>query len=137
MNYTVSLLTSKADCQAVINTAVADKDKQQHRKAGLEMTRGNANDIAAIIAADLNALTAEIAAEQSRFDSLPEGLAKRETLIRLNEAINDKLRLELRRDSYGGPALIDREHRIGCLEQTIAQTDAYILAVTNRMAVLP
>jgi hypothetical protein len=137
MDYTVSMITSRADCQVLIDTANVDKDSLVYRKTGLERQKQSAGATTVGIDADLAAVEAEIAALDTVISTLPEGTVKEENKVKLTKAQYKKFLLDQRKPNFGSIALIEKEYNIGCIEQSIAETDAYILALTTRMEALP
>ncbi|MFT3910940.1 MAG: hypothetical protein QM737_16090 [Ferruginibacter sp.] len=137
MNYTVSLISSRADCQALIDTANDDKDSLVYRKTGLQRQMQSASSNTVGIEADLAAAVAEIEALNTVIANLPPGNTREETSVKLTKAEYKKFLLEQRKGNYGSTALIGKEYDIACVEQQIAETDAFIQSLTTRMNELP
>lgn len=133
MNYTVSLLTTEADCQALIDIAQSEKDGLNYRKTGLQRQRQTATLTSAEIESELASVIIEIDALQSVLNSLPEGPTKAETLRKYKKAEYKKFLLEQRKGNYGVMSLLEKEYDIACIEKDIEEADAFITAVTDRM----
>lgn len=133
MNYTVSLLTTEADCQALIDIAQSEKDGLNYRKTGLQRQRQTATLTSAEIETELASVIVEIDALQSVMNSLPEGPTKAETLRKYKKAEYKKFLLEQRKGNYGVMSLLEKEYDIACIEKDIEEADAFITAVTDRM----
>lgn len=133
MNYTVSLLTTVPDCQALIAIANAEKDALSYRKTGLQRQRHTATLSAAEIEAELASVNAEIYALQAVISNLPEGPTKVETVRKLKKAEYKKFLLEGRKGNYGVLSLLEKEYDIACIEKDIEEADAFITAITTRM----
>lgn len=133
MNYTVSLLTTEADCQALIDIAQSEKDGLNYRKTGLQRQRQTATLTSAEIESELASVIVEIDALQSVMNSLPEGPTKAETLRKYKKAEYKKFLLEQRKGNYGVMSLLEKEYDIACIEKDIEEADAFITAVTDRM----
>jgi len=133
MNYTVSLLTTRPDCQALIDLANKEKDSLAYRKTGLERQRQTATITSAEIESDLLAVTVELQALQSVFDGLPEGTAKEDIFTRIKRDEYKKFLLEQRKENYGVLALLQKEYDIASTDRGIAETDDFIAQVTVRM----
>ena len=136
MNYTVSLLTTIADCQALINIANAEKDTLSYRKTGLERMSQSATLTSAEIEAELTSVAAEIAALQTVIASLPDGPTKEDAIRKFKKADYKKTLLEQRKGKYGVLSLLEKEYDIACIEHDIEEADAFITAVTDRMNAL-
>ncbi|CAN5861315.1 hypothetical protein BH11BAC4_BH11BAC4_22640 [soil metagenome] len=133
MDYSVELIKTKPDCQALINIANAEKEGLSYRKTGLERQRQAAGDNSIETETELASVTAELSALQTVMDSLPEGPTKTETLRKFKKAEYKKFLLEQRKANYGVLSLLEKEYDIACIEKDIAETDAFITAVTDRM----
>lgn len=133
MNYSVSLLKTKPDCQALINIASAEKEGLSYRKTGLERQRQTAGDNSVEVETELASANAELTALQTVMDSLPDGPTKTETLRKFKKAEYKKFLLEQRQANYGVLSLLEKEYDIACTEKDIAEADAFISAVTDRM----
>lgn len=136
MNYTVSLLTNIADCQALITIANAEKETLSYRKTGLERMSQSATLTSAEIEAELTTVAAEIAALQTVINSLPDGPTKEDAIRKFKKADYKKTLLEQRKGKYGVLSLLQRQYDIACIEHDIVEADDFITAVTDRMNVL-
>lgn len=136
MNYTVSLLTNKPDCQALIDIATAEKSDLNYRKTGLLRQSQNATLTSAEIEAELTSVNAELSALQTLIDNLPDGPIKEDSIRRYKKADYKKVLLEGRRGKYGVLSILEREYDIACIDLDITEADAFITAVTARMDVL-
>jgi len=133
MNYTVSLLTTEADCQALINIANAEKENLQYRRTGLMRQRESASVSSAEIDAELVAVIAELDTLGPLIDSLPEGNFKTETIRKYKKSEYKKFLLEQRKGNYGVLALLEKEFDIACVDKAIGESDAFITSVRDRM----
>ena len=80
MSYSVEMLTTQADCQALINVANSEKEAATYRKAGMVRQRQSASINATEIEVELASVIAELETLQPLLDTLPEGSFKVETL---------------------------------------------------------
>ncbi len=133
MNYTVSLLTTVPDCQALLDIAHAEKESLSYRKTGLERQRQTATITSAEIEAELASVHVEILALQTVISNLPDGPTKVETIRKLKKAEYKKFLLEQRKGNYGVLSLLEKEYDIACVEKGIEEADAFITAITTRM----
>jgi hypothetical protein len=133
MNYSTQLLATKPDCQALINIANSEKEALAYRKTGLDRKRQSVSLTAAEIQTELASVTAELDALQAVYDSLPAGPTKDDTLVKFRKVEYKKFLLEQRKSNYGVLSVLEKEYDISCIEKDIAETDAYILALTERM----
>jgi hypothetical protein len=133
MNYTVSLLTTRPDCQALIDLANKEKDTLAFRKMGLDRKRLSATITSQEIASSLLAITTELQALQSVHDSLPDGTAKQAIFNSIKKNEYKKFLLEQRKENYGVLALLEKEYDIASVDRSIVETDGFIEQVTTRM----
>jgi len=133
MIYSVSLLTTKPDCQALIDIAASEKEGLAYRKTGLERQHESAGTTSTQIETDLATVVAEMGALETVMASLPEGPTKTEALRKYKKAEYKKFLLEQRKGNYGVLALLEKEYDIACIEKDIEEADAFIAAVTARM----
>jgi hypothetical protein len=133
MNYTVSLLTTRPDCQALIDLAKRDKDTLAYRKLGFERQRLSVTITSQEIASNLLAVTAELQALQAVHDSLPDGAAKQDIFNNIKKSEYKKFLLEQRKENYGVLALLEKEYDIASIDRSIVETDDFIGQVSTRM----
>ncbi len=137
MNYSVSLLTTRPDCQSLIEFANREKATLAYRKEGLERQRDSATLSSQEIQASLLAVTSELAALQSVYDTMPEGPSKQDVLGKIKKNEYKKFQLEQRKENYGVIALLEKEYDIANIDSSIIETDDFIDQVTTRMNQLP
>lgn len=137
MNYTVSLLTTRPDCQALIDLANSEKGTLEYRKTGLERQHLTATVTSAEIESSLQAVNVQIDGLQSVYATLAEGPYKQSILTAIKKAEYKKFLLEQRRENYGVLALLEKEYDIATVDRSIAETDDFITQLTTRMNELP
>lgn len=137
MTYSLTLITNRADCQTVIDLANNKKQVLEYQKMGLAIDGSNAGTNNVNFEAELASATAEAAALQTVLAALPEGPVKDETTVKFMKADLRRATLQLRKNTNGSISILEREHDVACIEQSMAQTDAYIQALTTRLAELP
>ena len=76
MNYSFTLIKSKADCESLISIANQEKDDLAFRKLSLERQRKTATMTSVEVETELQSVTAEIAALESVITGLPDGTTK-------------------------------------------------------------
>ncbi len=133
MNYTVSLLTTRPDCQVLIDFANEEKGTLAYRKEGLQRQRQSATITSQEIESNLLAITAELQALQLVYDSLPDGTAKQAIFNTIKKSEYKKFLLEQRKENYGVLALLEKEYDIASIDRCIVETEDFIEQVTDRM----
>jgi len=137
MNYTVSFLATKADCQALIMLAQAEISDQEYRKSTLNRQYEAAFLSGQGIAADLAAVGAELDALQTVLTSLPPGKTRDEIEDRITKATYKKYQLKQRQEKSGNQFLLNKEYDLAVADKAIGEADDFILQLQARMAVLP
>ena len=137
MNYTVSHLTTRPDCQALLDIANAEKSDLDYRKTGLLRQRQTSTVTSFSIQSDLAAVNAEVSALEIILNALPPGPTYDDTMVRITKARYKQFLLEQRKGNYGPIALVEKEYDIACIDQAISETDAFIVSLTARMDELP
>jgi hypothetical protein len=137
MNYSLTLLATKPDCQSLIDIAVSEKESLAYRKTGLDRQRQNVSLTSVEIETELASVNAELAALQTVVDNLPDGPTKQDILVKVRKAEYKKFQLEQRKGNYGVLSVLEKEYDISCIEKNIDETDLFIQAVTTHMNSLP
>ena len=137
MSYTLTSLSTKADCTALLNIANGEKDGMVYKKSGLQRQSQTATLTAMEISASLAAVNAELDALESILLNLPPGPTFDENLVRRTKAEYKKFLLEQRSSNYGPIALVEKEYDMACIDKSIEETDAFIEALETRRDELP
>jgi hypothetical protein len=133
MNYSFTLITSRHDCEALINIANQAKDDLGFRKLSLERKLRSSTSNSVEVETELISVNAEIAALETVIAGLPEGTTKEETIVKKKKLEFKAFLLTERKNDYGIVSLVDKEFDIGCIEQQIKEADSFIDAVTQHM----
>jgi hypothetical protein len=131
------MLSSRPDCQVLINIASSEKENLAYRKTGLQLQLQTVSVTSTGITADLAAVTAEVSNLQTVLAGLPPGPTYNDTMVRLTKAEYRKFLLEQRKGNYGPIGLVEKEFDLACIERSITETDALIDSLTTRMQELP
>ena len=137
MDYSVSLLTTRPDCQALIDLANSEKGTLAYRKTGFERQHLTATVTSQEIESSLVAVTAEIGALQLAHGTLSEGPSRDTIFNNIKKCEYKKFLLEQRKENYGVLALLEKEYDIASVDRNIAETDDFIDQVTVHMNTLP
>ena len=137
MSYTLTMLTTKADCTALINIASAEKADALYKKQGLERQSQSASSTSMEIAANLAAVNSELEALETILANLPPGPTYDQNLVKKKKADYKKFLLEQRQINFGPIAVVEKQYDIACLTETLAETDAFIVALEAKRDELP
>jgi hypothetical protein len=131
------MLSSRPDCQVLINIASSEKENLAYRKTGLQLQLQSVGVTSLGITADLAAVTAEVSNLQNVLSGLTPGPTYNDTMVRLTKAEYRKFLLEQRKGNYGPIGLVEKEYDLACIEKSITATDELIASLTTRMEELP
>jgi hypothetical protein len=138
MDYSVSTLSTRPDCQALINIANAEKGNLEYRKTGISRQHQSASLTSLGIQTELAAVTSELTTLNGIIGNLPAGTTYYdETVVKIKRAEYKKFLLEQRKTNFGPIALVEKQYDIACLDHAISETDAFIARLTTRMNELP
>ncbi|MDJ1506071.1 hypothetical protein [Xanthocytophaga agilis] len=137
MALSVTLLTSRADCDKVLNELSDIKGNLEFRQISLTRSKDNAADRASSIDADLAAAEAEVTSLIAIIAALPESATKTEMENRKVRADYRLFTLQQRKAQFGTTAVILYESELGEIEQRLSVIDGSMNDVTVRKAALP
>lgn len=132
MIYSVGNLTQTEDCEVLLSWAAKQRKDLNHQRYLEERQANRYGETSAEIEVRLQATFAEIAAEASAIDSLPDGSSRNKRIFKKKQLEYQLLALEHRQKSYGIVALLTKEMEVRRVDKEIAELDAFIAAVTAR-----
>ena len=133
MFYDVSLLSSAADCETLIQQVELERGGFLLRKNALTQQLAVIDNGSDQIPAAIGVTTAQIAALETHLPNMAEGTEKQATelqLLRLRLRLSN---LERRAADFGVFNRIDTGYDIAKFDAQIAAADAFIEALTARM----
>ena len=137
MAYTVSALTTTADCDKLLVDAESDLKALRHRASNLDYARDSTSEATSETQATLVSLDAEIQALTSVIPTLAEGTkARKNNEIDLRTATYRRARLTDKQEARGPVALLTRERDLAETEAQVTEVEAFIAAITARKASL-
>jgi hypothetical protein len=136
MPYSVSSITTAADCDLLINMTNKQKNDLAYRKLSLERQRANYAETSLELEAELQTVNAEAAALDAVIATLPDGDVKDDNVTRKKRLELKQFLLTEKKENYGGVALLDKEYDLARVNQELTETDAFIAALEARKAAL-
>lgn len=136
MAYTVTLLTTVADCNSVIAMAQKDKKNYEHKKDNLLFTQENSQENSSERQAKLLILNSEVTMLQTIIAGLPEGEMKEETITELMRKQTSQRVLSSATNAATPVSILDHELEIARLDLNITETVAFINEVEAHKATL-
>ncbi|MDJ1486007.1 hypothetical protein QNI19_18950 [Cytophagaceae bacterium DM2B3-1] len=137
MALTLTLLTSKADCDKVLDELSDLKSDLEYKQISLTRSRENAADRASDIEATLASSEAEVDSLASIIAVLPEGTTKTEMENRKVKAEYKLFTAQQRKLQYGTTAVVLYESQLDEVEQRLSVIDGSMSTITNHKATLP
>ncbi len=134
--YTVSNLTTIADCDVLLTMANKEKADLAFKKLSEERLVTNYSTTSVEIDAVLQGVLAEISAVDTIIATLPEGTTKENEQKRKVRLEYKKFLLENRKESYGAVALLEKELDLERVNKQLEEVNLFIDAVTAHKATL-
>ncbi len=134
--YTVSNLTTIADCDVLLTMANKEKADLAFKKLSEERLVTNYSTTSVEIDAVLQGVLAEISAVDTIIATLPEGATKENEEKRKVRLEYKKFLLENRKESYGAVALLEKELDLERVNKQLDEVNLFIDAVTAHKATL-
>ena len=136
MSYSISKITTVADCDLLLAWAAKEKADLNFKKLSEERLTNNYSTASIEIDAELQSVLTEIAATETIIATLPDGNSK-------DDAVKKKVRLEYkkfllqnRKESYGVVALLEKELDLTKVTLELAEIDTFTDAISTRKAAL-
>ncbi|MDJ1468671.1 hypothetical protein [Xanthocytophaga flava] len=136
MALTLTLLTTKADCNKVLDQLSDLKSDLEYKQIATTRNRDNASDRASDIEATLASAEAEVDSLTAIIAVLPEGTTKTEMETRKVKAEYKLFTAQQRKLQYGTTAVVLRESELDEIEQRLSVIDGSMSAITNHKATL-
>ena len=134
--YTVSNLTTIADCDVLLTMANKEKADLAFKKLSEERLVTNYSTTSVEIDAVLQGVLAEISAVDTIIATLPEGTTKENEEKRKVRLEYKMFLLENRKESYGAVALLEKELDLERVNKQLEEVNLFIDAVTAHKATL-
>ena len=134
--YTVSNLTTIADCDVLLTMANKEKADLAFKKLSEERLVTNYSTTSVEIDAVLQGVLAEISAVDTIIATLPVGTTKENEEKRKVRLEYKKFLLENRKESYGAVALLEKELDLERVNKQLEEVNLFIDAVTAHKATL-
>ncbi len=132
MEYSLSQITTREDCDVLLDAAIAEKRNLEIKNLQLDKQYAEVTTGSAGIDATLLATSSELTALESVVATLPEGETKETMQTRIMSLTLKKRQLTTRRENYGIIALLQKEYAMTCIDKEIIENDAYREALERR-----
>ena len=129
--YSVTNITTIADCDVLLNVANKEKADLTFKKLSEERLVTNYSTTSVEIEAILQGVVAEINAVNSIIAVLPEGPTKESEEKRKIRLEYKRFLLENRKESYGAVALLEKELDLERVNKQLDEVNAFIDSITT------
>ncbi len=136
MNYSLTLLTTAADCDTVLKYAANDKKDLDYKKIQLSRSLESFSENSVEIEAQITALSNEVSTLTTVIAGLADGDYKNEQVKKLKRAEYSLFLANSRKSKNGSPAQLERELELEQAVQQLAAATDFINQVTAHKATL-
>ena len=132
MSYSISKITTVADCDLLLAWAAKEKADLNFKKLSEERLTDNYSTTSVEIDTELQSVLTEITATETIIATLPAGNSKEEAVKKKVRLEYKKFLLENRKESYGIVALLEKELDLTKVTLELAEIDAFTAAISTR-----
>lgn len=136
MSYSISGLTTVADCDVLLTWAGKEKADLEFKKLSEERLTTRYATTSVEVDAILQGVLVELSAVDTIISVLPDGPTKEEEIKKKVKLEYKKFLLENRKESYGAVALLEKEMDLARVEKELDEVNAFITLVTDHKATL-
>ena len=136
MSYTISGLTTVADCNVLLTSAGKEKADLEFKKLSEERLTNKYATTSVEVDAILQGVLVELSAVNTIIGVLPDGPTKEEELKKKVKLEYKKFLLENRKESYGAVALLEKELDLARVVKELDEVNAFITVVTDHKGTL-
>ena len=136
MSYSISNITTSADCVVLLTSAGKEKADLEFKKLSEERLTNKYATTSVEVDAILQGVLVELSAVNTIIDVLPEGPTKEEEKKKKIKLEYKKFLLENRKESYGAVALLEKELDLARVVKELEEVNAFITIITDHKATL-
>jgi hypothetical protein len=137
MAYSVTRLTTKAECDDLLEKARAEKKSVAYRRDGFEIQQNNYRERSIDVQSELKSVQAQLGVLNTVIPALPEGDQKEEEITKLKKLEVRERQLKSLNEDFGVLALLEKELEVDRATKEEESIDAFIVAIEARKAQLP
>ncbi len=137
MSYSMSVLETAADCDALLLLVGKEKDDLEFRKTSLERQEVTFAESSVNVPNELEGVNVELTSLLTATAGMQDGDAKSDLLKRIKKLEYQQMVLQERAENYSKFVLIDKQFDIQKMIKQVEAADALITAIQTRKAELP
>jgi hypothetical protein len=136
MDYSLEKLTTVAECDALLELAVKDKESTERRRRNLGESIDTFDERTGDYGAELESTDTLIETYTAAYEALPEGKNKLTLLLQIKRLEARKVQLDKLVTGYNANSLIGKQADFNLLDSQVPAHDALIAAIQARRAAL-
>ena len=136
MSFSTNVLSTIAECDAVLTVATKEKRGLQYKKSSLDKQKESFSESSTTVDQDLTEIDAKVLALQTIVATLPEGDLKEENKIKLKSAEARQMALSRRDKNYTTVALLSLELDLERVQKESDAIDQFIADINSKKATL-
>jgi len=136
MNYSLEMITTVAECDALLALAGEDKETLERRRRNLDESIGNFGERTHEYSTDLQSVVTLLETYATAYDALPEGKNKMTIYLEMKRLEARKAQLDKSVTSYNTSSLIGKQVDFNLLDNQVPVINAYITALQTRRTAL-
>lgn len=136
MSYSITAVTTTADCDVLLASAEKEKAELEFKKLSEERLVNKYATTSVEVDAILQGVLVELSAVETIIGVLPDGPTKEEELKKKVKLEYKKFLLENRKESYGAVALLEKEMDLNRVAKELEEVNEFITVVKAHKATL-
>ena len=136
MNYSLEKLTTVAECDALLELAVKDKESTERRRRNLSESIGTFGERTGDYSSELESVETLLETYAAAHDALPEGKNKMTIFLQIKRLEARKAQLDKIVTGYNASSLIGKQTDFNLLDSQVPALDALITAIQARRVAL-
>lgn len=136
MSYSITAVTTTADCDVLLASAEKEKAELEFKKLSEERLVNKYATTSVEVDAILQGVLVELSAVDTIIGVLPDGPTKEEELKKKVKLEYKKFLLENRKESYGAVALLEKEMDLNRVARELEEVNEFITVVKAHKATL-
>jgi hypothetical protein len=136
MDYSLEMIITVAECDALLALATEDKETLERRRRNLDESIGNFGERTQEYSTELQSVITLLETYSAAYDVLPEGKNKMTIYLEMKRLETRKAQLDKSVTSYNTSSLIGKQVDFNLLDNQVPVIDAYITALQARRTAL-
>jgi hypothetical protein len=136
MNYSLSKFATIEACDQKLAEVNLEKEDLNVKKVQLVRKHTAAEVNSPLVSTQIAEVQLEINGLDAMIATYPDGDLKNQYLAKRSTKVSKLLTLTQRLEGFNDMALLDQEYEVNCIDRSLTETDAFIVAINTRKAEL-